>query len=68
MIIRKKDILILDKRPTGGLDDTTLTVEQEYYETFTEQEKKFWLTLHYNGSNSDIFVNGVEIYKFHAKN
>ena len=68
MIIRKKDVLILDKRPTDGLDDTTLTVEKEYYETFTEQKKKFWLTLHYNGSNSDIFVNGVEIYKFHAKN
>ena len=27
----------------------------------------FCLSLHYNGANSYLFVNGIEIYKFKAK-
>ena len=34
---------------------------------FTENNKKFCLSLHYNGLNSYLFVNGTEIYKFKAK-
>ena len=30
-------------------------------------KKKFCLNLHYNGSNSYLFVNGKEIYKFKEK-
>ena len=30
-------------------------------------KKKFYLSLHYNGANSYLFVNGTEIYKFKAK-
>ena len=30
-------------------------------------KKKFCLSLHYNGTNSYLFVNGTEIYKFKAK-
>ena len=30
-------------------------------------KKKFFLSLHYNGANSYLFVNGTEIYKFKAK-
>ena len=29
--------------------------------------KKFCLSLHYNGANSYLFVNGKEIHKFKAK-
>ena len=29
--------------------------------------KNFCLSLHYNGANSYLFVNGTEIYKFKAK-
>ena len=29
--------------------------------------KKFCLSLHYNGANSYLFVNGTEIHKFKAK-
>ena len=29
--------------------------------------KRFCLSLHYNGANSYLFVNGTEIYKFKAK-
>ena len=34
---------------------------------FTVTKKKFCLSLHYNGANSYLFVNGTEIYKFKAK-
>ena len=34
---------------------------------FTEKNKKFCLSLHYNEVNSYLFVNGKEIYKFKAK-
>ena len=30
-------------------------------------KKKFCLSLHYNGENSYLFVNGTEIIKFNAK-
>ena len=36
--------------------------------SFTENNKKFCLSLHYNGENSYLFVNGREIYKFKAEN
>ena len=34
---------------------------------FTVSGKKFCLSLHYNGANSYLFVNGVEQFKFKAK-
>ena len=39
-----------------------------YSINFTENSKKFCLSLHYNGANSYLFVNGTEIYEFKAKN
>ena len=38
-----------------------------YSINFTVTKKKLCLSLHYNGSNSYLFVNGTEIYKFKAK-
>ena len=38
-----------------------------YSINFTATRKKFCLSLHYNGANSYLFVNGTEIYKFKAK-
>ena len=32
----------------------------------TVTKNKFCLSLHYNGANSYLFVNGTEIYKFKA--
>ena len=63
---RKKDILILGKGPTQGLEHT-LSAEKMYSINFTEHNKKFCLSLHYNGANSYLFVNGTEIIKFKAK-
>ena len=35
---------------------------------FTKVSTKFCLSLHYNGANSYLFVNGTEIHKFTEKN
>ena len=63
---RKKDILILGKGPTQELEHT-LSAEKMYSLNFTEHNKKFCLSLHYNGANSYLFVNGKEIQKFKVK-
>ena len=63
---KKKDILVLGKSPTQGLKQT-LTAEKMYSINFTVTGKKFCLSLHYNGANSYLFVNGTEIIKFKAK-
>ena len=62
MIKRKKGILILGKGPTQGLEHT-LTAGKMYSINFTENNKKFCLSLHCNGTNSYLFVNGTEIIK-----
>ena len=66
MIIRKKT-LVLGIGPTQGLEHT-LTAEKMYSINYTVTKKKFCLSLHYNGANSYLFVNGTEIYKFKARN
>ena len=65
-MIIKKDILVLGKGPAQGLEDT-LSIGKMYSANFTVTKKKFCLSLHYNGANSYLFVNGVETYKFKAK-
>ena len=63
---KKKDILILVKGPTQGLEHT-LSTEKMYSINFTEHNKNLCLGLHDNGANSYLFVNGKEIHKFKAK-
>ena len=63
-----KDILILCEGPTHGLDDITLTAEAKYPINFTQSGARFVLSLHYNGSNSFLFVNATKVYQFKAKN
>ena len=38
-----------------------------YKINFTEKNKTFCLSLHYNGASSYLFVNGTEIHKFKAE-
>ena len=38
-----------------------------YSINFTKENIKFCLSLHYNGANSYLFVNGTEIIKFKVK-
>ena len=62
-----KDILILGIGQTQGLDDTTLSVKAQYSINFSRSNRKFCLSLHYNGSNSFLFDNATKIYQFKAK-
>ena len=55
---KKKDILILGKGPTKGLEHT-LNAEKMYSINFTVTKNNFCLSLHYNGANSYLFVNGA---------
>ena len=63
---KKNDILVLGKKTTQGLEHK-LTAEKMYSINFTLPKNKFCLSLHYNGVNSYLFVNGTEISKFKAK-
>ena len=64
---KKKEILIIGKGPTQGLGENSLTAEKMYSINFMVKRKRFCLSLHYNGSNSYLFVDGTEIIKFIAK-
>ena len=63
-----KDILILREGLTQGLDDTTLTSEAIHPINFVQLNKRFVLSLDYNGSNSFLFVIAKKMYQFKAKN
>ena len=52
---------------TQGIHDTTLYVENKYFRNFTEPNVKFVLSLHYNGNDSYLFVNGRKELKFKCK-
>ena len=58
------DTLSLGKGLTQELDDTTLTAKYP----FTQPIIRFVLSLHYNRSNSFLFVNTTIIHQFKAKN
>ena len=60
---KKKDILVPGRGPTQGLE-SILTAEKMYSINFTITKKKLCLSLHYNGGNSYLFVNGTELIKF----
>ena len=66
LLIIRKDILVLGRGPTEGLE-STLSAEKMYSINFTVTKKKFCRSLHYNGANSYLFVNGTETIKFKAK-
>ena len=50
-----------------GINDTTLYAEKTYSQNFTQPSKKFILSLHYNGNDSYLFVNGKQELKFKSK-
>ena len=64
---RGKDISILEKGPTQRLGEHSLTAEKMYSVNFADNGDKYCLSLHYNGANSYLFVNGTKIIKFKAK-
>ena len=64
---QRKVILILGIGPTQGLDDTKLTAEAKYPINFTKTNERFVISLHFNRSDSFLFVNTTKIYQFKAK-
>ena len=64
---KANNIYIMGDLFVQGINDTTLYAEKIYSQNFTAVDKKFVLSLHYNGDDSDLFVNGKQELKFKAK-
>ena len=64
---RASNMLVLVKAFIQGINSTTIYAGKMYSINFTVTNKKFCLSLHYNGDRSYLFVNGKEIINFKAK-
>ena len=64
---RANHIYLVGTGLTQVINDTTIYAEKNFYRNFTDFGKKFVLSLHYNGDNSYLFVNGRQVLKFKAK-
>ena len=65
---KKHHIYILGKSFTQGLQyGATIYAEHDYVKVNGSQvNKKFILSVHYNGDNSYLFINGVKQFQFKA--
>ena len=61
---KTQNIYILGKDFVQGINNTTTYAEEIYKTSFTEQSKKFVLSLHYNGDSSYLFAKGSQELKF----
>ena len=64
---KANNIYVMGKDYIQKINDTTIYAEKMFYRNFTDPGKKFILSLHYNGENGYLFVNGKEELKFKAK-
>ena len=64
---RANNIYLMGTGLTQGINDTTIYAEKNFYRNFTDFGKKFMLSLHCNGDDSYLFVNGRQELKFKAK-
>ena len=64
---RANNILVLGKDFIQGIHGTTIYAENIYSTSFTETNKKYCLSLHYNSDSSYLFANGKQIINFKAK-
>ena len=64
---KANNIYVMGDGIVQGINDTTLYAEKTYATNFSAVNKKFVLSLHYNGDNSYLFVNGKQELKFKAK-
>ena len=64
---RANHIYVMGTGLTQGIHDTTLYAEKNFYRNFTDPGKKFMLSLHYNGDDSYLFVNGRQELKYKCK-
>ena len=52
---------------TQGVNNTAIYADKSFYGIFTDFGQKFRLSLHYNGDDSFLFVNGRQELKFKAE-
>ena len=64
---RANHIYVIGKEFVQGINDTIIYAEKNFYRTFTDPGKKFMLSLHYNGNNSYLVVNGRQELNFKCK-
>ena len=66
---KANNIFIMGDGFLQGINDITLYAEKIYSKNFSAVDEKFVLSLHYNGDNSYLFVNGKQEQelKFKAK-
>ena len=64
---KANNIFVMGEAFVQGINDTTLYAEKIYSQNFTQPSTEFVLSLHYNGDNSYLFVNGKQELKFKAK-
>ena len=64
---KTKNILVLGEGITQGLDNTIIYAEKMHSINYSKTNTKFCLSFHYNREDSYLFVNGVEVIKFGAK-
>ena len=67
MLIITKDILVVDAGQTQELDNTMITEETKNSINFSRPHKKFCLILHYNESNTFLFVDAIKICQLKGK-
>ena len=60
-------INVMGENFVQGINDTKLYAEKKFYRNFTDPGKKNVLSLHYNGVESYLFVNGRQQLKFKCK-
>ena len=58
---RTQNILVLGKAFIQKINNTTIYAERMYSPNFSAENKIFVLSLHYNGDNSFLFVNGKKV-------
>ena len=64
---KENNIFTLGDGFVQGMNDTTSYAEKLYSQNVTAVNKKFVLSLHYNGDDSYLFINGKRELKFKAK-
>ena len=64
---KANNIYVMGDPFVKGIKGTTLYAEKIYKTNFSESNKTFVLSLHYNGDDSYLFVNGKQELKFKAK-
>ena len=65
--VRIKDILILVKDPTQGLDDNGLSTQAQYSINFLRSNTKFCSSLHHNGDKTFLVVNFTKFINSNQK-